>query len=106
MFSCEFCEIFNNTFFTEHFRTTASAFHATVLLYPLKISSRKKWVNGLNDEIFTTQKMKFSTKDFFSKCDQIRKKLRVWSHLLKKSFMENLIFCEVLESFKWTYNFP
>ena len=39
------------------------------------------------------QKMKFSTKDFFSKCDQIRKKLRILSHLLKKFFMENFIFC-------------
>ena len=25
VFSCEFCEIFKNTFFTEHFRTIASA---------------------------------------------------------------------------------
>ena len=24
VFSCEFCEIFNNTFFTKHLRTTAS----------------------------------------------------------------------------------
>ena len=37
----------------------------------------------------TAQKMKFSIKDFFSKCDQIRRKLRIWSHLLKKSLMEN-----------------
>ena len=29
--------------------------------------------------------MNFSIKDFFSKCDQIRRKVRVWSHLLKKS---------------------
>ena len=36
--------------------------------------------------------MKFSIKDFFSKCDQIRSFLRIWSHLLKKSFMENFIF--------------
>ena len=43
----------------------------------------------------TVQKMKFSIKDFFSKCDQIRWKLRVWSHLLKKSIMENFIFCAV-----------
>ena len=34
--------------------------------------------------------MKFSIKDFFSKCDQI---LRIWSHLLKKSLTENFIFC-------------
>ena len=40
----------------------------------------------------TAQKMKFSMKDFFSKCDQICKKLRIWSHLLKKSLMENFIF--------------
>ena len=33
--------------------------------------------------------------DFFSKCDQIRTKLRVWSRLLKKSLMENFIFCAV-----------
>ena len=43
----------------------------------------------------TTQKMKFSIKDFFSKCDQIRRKLRISSHLLKKSLMENFIFCAV-----------
>ena len=33
----------------------------------------------------TAQKMKFSIKDFSSKCDKIRRKLRIWSHLLKKS---------------------
>ena len=36
----------------------------------------------------TAQKMKFSIKGFFSKCDQIRS-------FLKKSFMENFIFCVV-----------
>ena len=39
--------------------------------------------------------MKFSIKDFFRECDQIRRKLRIWSNLLKKSLMENFIFCEV-----------
>ena len=43
----------------------------------------------------TAQKVKFSIKDFFSKCDQIRWNLRIWSHLLKKSVMENFIFCVV-----------
>ena len=38
---------------------------------------------------YTTQKMKFSIKNFFSKCDQIRSLLRLWSHLLKKSLIEN-----------------
>ena len=42
------------------------------------------------------QKMKFSIKDFFSKYDQIRRKLWIWSHLLKKFLMENFIFCAVV----------
>ena len=33
--------------------------------------------------------MNFSIKNFFSKCDQIRRKLQIWSHLQKKSLMEN-----------------
>ena len=45
--------------------------------------------------INTAQKMKFSIKDFSSKCGQIRRKLRIWSHLLEKSLMENFIFCAV-----------
>ena len=32
-------------------------------------------------------------KDFFSKSEQISRKLRNWSHLLKKCLMENFIFC-------------
>ena len=44
----------------------------------------------------TSQKMKFSIKDFLSKCDQIRSFLRIWSHLLKTFLMENFIVCAVL----------
>ena len=44
----------------------------------------------------TAQKMKFSIKDFFRKCGQIRSFLRNFSHFLKKSLMENFIFCVVL----------
>ena len=40
----------------------------------------------------TAQKMKFFIKDFFTKCDQVLGKLRVWSHLLIESLMENFIF--------------
>ena len=36
----------------------------------------------------TAQKMKFPINDFFSF-------MRIWSHLLKKSLMENFIFCAV-----------
>ena len=46
--------------------------------------------------------MKFSITDFFSKCDQIRSFLWIWSHLLKKSLMENFIFCKVSEMLKKT----
>ena len=45
---------------------------------------------------FTIQKMKYSIKNFFSKCHQIRRKLRIWSHLPKKSLMQNFNFCAVL----------
>ena len=37
------------------------------------------------------KKMKFPIKEFFSKCDQIRSFLRIWSHLLKKSLIEKFI---------------
>ena len=39
--------------------------------------------------------MKFSIGDFFSKYNQIRRKLRIWSHLRKKFLRENFIFCAV-----------
>ena len=39
--------------------------------------------------------MEFSIKELSSKCDQIRRKLRIWSHLLERSIMENLIFWAV-----------
>ena len=45
--------------------------------------------------LFTVQKTQFAIKHFFSKCDQIQSFLRIWSHLLTKSFMENFIFCTV-----------
>ena len=35
----------------------------------------------------TGQEKKFSIKDFFSKCDQICRFLRIWSYLQKKSLM-------------------
>ena len=41
------------------------------------------------------KKIKFSVKNFFSKCNQIRNFLWIWSHLLKKSLMQNFIFCAV-----------
>ena len=48
-----------------------------------------------NSASITAQKTKFSIKDFYSKCDQIHRKVWIWSHLVKKSLIENLIFCAV-----------
>ena len=63
---------------------------------------RDNTLNGIlkyrNQPVFwqyTAQKMKFSIIDFFIKCDQIHSFLQIWSHLLKKSLMENFIFCAV-----------
>ena len=60
-----------------------------VLVENRKQSSVKKHVSNENSlsicHANTAQKMKFSIKDFVSKCDQIRRFLRIWSHLLKKS---------------------
>ena len=43
----------------------------------------------------TVKKIKSSINDFFSKCDQIRRKLGIWSYLLKKFLMENFSLCGV-----------
>ena len=52
------------------------------------------WLFGV-EMITIAQKMKFSMQDFFSKCNQIRRKLRIWSHLLKKPLTGTTIFCVV-----------
>ena len=68
-------------------------------------------------ETLTEQKMKFSIKDVFSKCDQIRSFLWMWRHLLKKALMKNYIFVQCQEhigssatlrsyNFLWTYSPP
>ena len=74
---------------------------AELLVNPLTNSISQKTFTNIFPSIrvitaCTAQKMKFPIKDFFSKCDQIRSKLRIWSHLLMKSLMENFIFCVVL----------
>ena len=45
--------------------------------------------------LIQAQKMNFSVKNFFSKCEHIRIKLRIYSHLLNKFLTENFIFCVV-----------
>ena len=52
------------------------------------------------EKSITTQKVKFSLKDFFSKCEQIRKKkLPIYSYLLKKSLTGKFIFYAVSVKF-------
>ena len=45
--------------------------------------------------------MKFSVEDLFSKCEEIRSFLRIYSHLLMRSLMENFRFCAM--HFFWTF---
>ena len=59
----------------------------------------------VNVKIHIAQKMKFSITDFLSKCNQIRRKLQIWSHLMKKSEMKILIFCAVLKRTMTLQNF-
>ena len=57
-----------------------------------KLITISSWQNKDN----LHKKMKFSMKDFSSKCDQIHRKHVIWTHLLEKSLMENFIFCAVI----------
>ena len=75
--SCKFCKIFKLR---------------TPILWD--ISSGCFWVSKTLPER-TLKNEEHFIKDFFSKCDQIRSFLRIWSNLLKKPLMENFIFCAV-----------
>ena len=45
-------------------------------------------------------KMKFFNKDFFSKCDEIHKKLLLWTHLRKKYLRKtSFFFCSAIRVF-------
>ena len=73
------------------------------LVIEMKIQN---WTHLL--KVITAQKMKLSIKGFFSKCDQIRRKLRIWSYLLNKSLMENVIFlcseCDIYRVAVYNHN--
>ena len=45
-------------------------------------------------------KFKFSIKNLYTKCDQIRMELRIWSHLLKKSLMEIFFYSDIITGAK------
>ena len=63
---------------------------------PLKISNwyfkRNYLIIGICSGKVASQKLKLSIRDFFSIYDEIRRKLWIWSHLLKKSLIEKFIF--------------
>ena len=69
-----------------------------MLLKPVKILKLEQFVllyyHLLPAEGVTIYTL-FSIKNSFSKCDQILRNLRIWSHLLKESLMESFIFCGV-----------
>ena len=59
-FLVNFFKIFKKNYSVKHLRSAASETYFSI------------------QYIITAQKMKFSVKDFFSKCDQIRMKLRIF----------------------------
>ena len=75
-----------------------SNFNSGYLPIQIQITVHRFWSSKLWVTNFAAPKMKFSTKHFFSKCEQIRRKLQIWSHLLKKSLVKNFIFCAVIST--------
>ena len=107
VFFCELCKISKNTFFIKHLRmklpagVVCSVNSASVVCFvsvwrcSVKKVLLKRFCpmtitlsNFTNSWRSTEQKTKFFIKDFFSKCDQIRRELH-------KSLMENFTFCAV-----------
>ena len=62
-----------------------------------KIFKEFSYSRGFHPFWGTKQKMNFSIRDFFSKCDQVRSFLRIWSYLLKKFFTEIFMVCAVTD---------
>ena len=66
-----------------------------ILVLILILFNYVKVIQTLQCHDAMVQKIKFFIKDFFNKCDQIHRKQRIWSHLLKKHFMKNNFLCNV-----------
>ena len=83
MFSCENCEIFKNNFFEEHLLMAASVFCKTYIPLVTTFTTNNTHITILYScncfyqkfarflTVNTAQKLKFSIKDFFSKCGHI-----------------------------------
>ena len=96
MFSYEFCEPFKDTFL---FRTPLVA--ASVILLKLDkitqpekgcISHRKRKSSGIHPLL----RKQFTPTGFLNKCEEIRRKLRIYLHSLKKYLMESFMFNTVI----------
>ena len=93
-----FVNSFNDFIFEEYDNFNNNKFGLRAM-DPENVSFNGKYSKILRKTVvYTAQKKKFSTKDFFNKCDQIRSFLRIWSHLLKKYLMENFAFYAVLST--------
>ena len=59
-------------------------------------------INVMNIWHVQVNQLKINILYVFSKCDQIGRKMWIWSHLLKKSLMENFVFCAVHQThYQW-----
>ena len=85
-------EVFCKKVVLKNFAKFTGKYLCRSLFFNKLINFMKKW---LRYKCFSLQKIKFSVKDFFSKCDQIYSFLGIWSHLMKKFLLENFIFCEL-----------
>ena len=87
------CDIYDSSHFVSVICTCQLSLMVIVVL---GIQMPLTWFLFYIFAIYTAEKINFPIKDFFSKCDQIHRKLQIWSHLLKKSLMEKFIFCAVI----------
>ena len=75
------------------------------MVLKMKLFLIKNWLKNYTNQVYKLlekkstltlqKKMKLSVKDFFSQWDPIHRKQWIWSHLLKKSLMDNFSFCAV-----------
>ena len=86
---------FHHWFWTSNCQLELSLSNLTIIS-SLVLQMWKSDLKSLICTLHTPQKMKFTIKEIFSKCDQIYRKLRIWSGWLKKSLMENFNFCAVV----------
>ena len=84
-----FCTKFPNQEITRNFGILRSENIPQESISKIETISKNALENSRNGHC---TKMKFPIKDFFSKCNQIRRKPRIWSQLLKKFLMKNFIF--------------